>query len=278
MNRYLKPYYILNTLLILAYPAVRIYTRRLHFLKEEDTWGYTRENGILFTSLTLMFIRYKKSATLDHFLNSLFSIGKLCIAILMLLINIRYCLYYLLACLITFLFFRQPKFRGPSKMFTINNQEQFDEMVKKKFNPVAKSRNPSQAVSNYSNTNMWIVEFFADWAETCVYTKPIWIEFSNKYSTKNLRFAEVNLSTLPEMAKTYNINTSAISRQLPTLILFEDGKEVIRFPPYDDASQRYMRVQKYSKKDIAKYFDLEERYLATRFSVLPTNDEQTKTK
>ena len=60
-------------------------------------------------------------------------------------------------------------------------------------------------------------------------------------------FYLVNLSTLPEMAKTYNINTSAISRQLPTLILFEDGKEVLRFPPYDDGSKRYMRVEKYSK-------------------------------
>lgn len=104
MNRYFKPYYIINTLLLLAYPAIRIYTSRLYFLKEEDTWGYTRENGIMFTSLTLMFIRYKKSATIDHFLNSLFSIGKLCIAILLLLINIRYSLYYLLACLSNKLF------------------------------------------------------------------------------------------------------------------------------------------------------------------------------
>ena len=57
----------------------------------------------------------------------------------------------------------------------------------------------------------------------------------------------VNLVALPEMAKTYSINTSAISRQLPTLILFEDGKEISRFPPYDDKSKRYMRVEKYSK-------------------------------
>jgi len=64
----------------------------------------------------------------------------------------------------------------------------------------------------------------------------------------------VNLVALPEMAKTYNINTSAISRQLPTLILFEDGKEISRFPPYDDASKRYMRVEKYSKVSLLLCF------------------------
>jgi len=57
----------------------------------------------------------------------------------------------------------------------------------------------------------------------------------------------VNLGSLPELAKRYNINTSAVSRQLPTLILFEDGKEVNRFPPYDEEKKRYMRVVKYSK-------------------------------
>ena len=90
----------------------------------------------------------------------------------------------------------------------------------------------------------------------------------------------MNLAATPDLAKKYNINTSALSRQLPTLIMFENGKEVNRFPPYDDDTKRYMKVNKYSKvyycsnshintflkKDIAKYFDLQERYLATRFN------------
>ena len=64
---------------------------------------------------------------------------------------------------------------------------------------------------------------------------------------------------MPELAKRFNINTSAVSRQLPTLILFEDGKEVNRFPPYDEEKKRYMRVIKYSKvkpfvKEILKNF------------------------
>ena len=52
---------------------------------------------------------------------------------------------------------------------------------------------------------------------------------------------------MPEFAKKYNINTSAISRQLPTLIMFEDGKEDLRFPPYDEAKKQYMKVVRYRK-------------------------------
>jgi len=54
-------------------------------------------------------------------------------------------------------------------MFAINSQEQFDELVKKRMNTTKKTRDPSQATSNYANLNMWVVEFFVDWAETCVY-------------------------------------------------------------------------------------------------------------
>ena len=53
--------------------------------------------------------------------------------------------------------------------------------------------------------------------------------------------------TLPKIAEKFNINTSSISRQLPTLIMFEDGKEVIRFPPLDEDTKRYMKVISYSK-------------------------------
>jgi hypothetical protein len=52
---------------------------------------------------------------------------------------------------------------------------------------------------------------------------------------------------IPALALKFNINTSGFSRQLPTLILFEDGKEVGRFPPYDDDTKRYFKVQKYEK-------------------------------
>ena len=104
MKQYLKPYYIFNTILLLVYPAVRLYTQRVYFLKQEDTFGYTRENGILCTALAVLFIRYKRSATLEHFFHSIFTVGKLSILVLLLLLSLKYFLYYAFACSGTFWF------------------------------------------------------------------------------------------------------------------------------------------------------------------------------
>jgi len=87
-----------------------------------------------------------------------------------------------------------------------------------------------------SYKNAWFVVFYTIWAETCMYTRPNWDEYSSKYNCDALHFAEVNIGKddLKELAQKYYISTSGVSRQLPTLILFENGEEVLRFPPLDE--------------------------------------------
>jgi hypothetical protein len=45
----------------------------------------------------------------------------------------------------------------------------------------------------------WFVEFFSEKVNVCITTKPIWNEFSMKYTNKYLRFAEVNIDKLPSL-------------------------------------------------------------------------------
>lgn len=47
-------------------------------------------------------------------------------------------------------------------------------------------------------------------------------------------------------------------------MLFEDGEELMRFPPIDAKTKRIAKVLKYDKKELIKYFDLDKRYLSTR--------------
>lgn len=51
--------------------------------------------------------------------------------------------------------------------------------------------------------------------------------------------------------------------QLPCLILFEDGREVSRFPMQDEKGRDAVSVN-YKEKELIKYFDLDKRWLATR--------------
>lgn len=46
----------------------------------------------------------------------------------------------------------------------------------------------------------------------------------------NPKFGKVELSRNPGVATKYKINTSPLSKQMPTLILFKNGLEVMRRP------------------------------------------------
>jgi thioredoxin-like negative regulator of GroEL len=88
--------------------------------------------------------------------------------------------------------------------------------------------------------------------------------FQQKYLLrKNSIFTNVvNVSKNKEIAKDYGINISGVSRQLPTLIMFEEGEEICRFPAINDEG-KIGKVLKYDKRILSKFFDLESRYLET---------------
>ncbi len=53
---------------------------------------------------------------------------------------------------------------------------------------------------------------------------------------------------------------------MPSLILLEDGIEYLRFPPVDPKTGQPGKVVSYKPKEIIKYFDLDNRFLATRIA------------
>lgn len=59
-------------------------------------------------------------------------------------------------------------------------------------------------------------------------------EIFSSYGTSNLKFGKVELSRNPNVAAKYKINTSPLSKQMPTLILFKDGLETMRRPLVND--------------------------------------------
>ena len=77
---------------------------------------------------------------------------------------------------------------------------------------------------------VWLVELYTAWSPPCIDFSNVFSELSNKYSLDNLKFGKVDLSRSPDTATKYKINTSSLSKQLPTLILFQGGKESMRRP------------------------------------------------
>lgn len=58
-----------------------------------------------------------------------------------------------------------------------------------------------------------------------------------RYTLNNLKFGKIDLTRHPNAATKYKINTHALSKQLPTLILFKGGKEYMRRPYVTDKNK-----------------------------------------
>lgn len=90
------------------------------------------------------------------------------------------------------------------------------------------------AIINYENNfdtlveHKAVVDFYATWCGPCKMFGPLFEEMSNKY---DFNFIKVNVDEYPEIARQYGVMS------IPTVILFENGKEVkknIGFMSQDD--------------------------------------------
>lgn len=79
-----------------------------------------------------------------------------------------------------------PRSIGQSKFVIITNEIQFDHLIQKK-----------------NNKEIWFVEFYKDYVDICLSTKAIWNEFSMLYTTKYLKFAEINIDKVPKLCERF---------------------------------------------------------------------------
>jgi hypothetical protein len=125
------------------------------------------------------------------------------------------------------------------------------------------SGKPKGSNKDFSKVDSCLVVFNAVWSDKCYYMYSMWVKMSNRFSTQKFKFLDVDVSALDKLARIYKVNTRSTSGLLPTLILFEDGKEVERFPFIDEKGREAVSVE-YRERELIKFFDLDKRYLATR--------------
>lgn len=85
-----------------------------------------------------------------------------------------------------------------------------------------------------------------------------------RYSTQKLTFLEVDVNRFDSLCRLLKVNPGGLAGHLPTLIMYEDGKEVLRFPFALDDKAADQKIVNYKEKEIVQYFDLDKRHLATR--------------
>ncbi|OAQ36472.1 hypothetical protein K457DRAFT_131690 [Linnemannia elongata AG-77] len=88
--------------------------------------------------------------------------------------------------------------------------------------------------SDLDPSHYWIIAFNATWSSPCRYFEASHANCSIKYDRVNVHFAKIDMDLFAdgdEIAERFKINLAATTLDLPTLILFKDGKALKQLPP-----------------------------------------------
>ncbi|CAG5136644.1 unnamed protein product [Candidula unifasciata] len=152
--------------------------------------------------------------------------------------NPAYGILYVLLCIGHVLFFPKPVYQGPENIVYFRGVNLPEELERDK-------------------RVTWLICFYAAWSPKSVHFAPVFSELSNEFNLSNFKFGKMDVSRFPNIANKYDINIGPLSRQLPTVILFQDGKEKERRPiPTKHISLKF----DFTKVNMIKEFQLNEVY------------------
>lgn len=67
---------------------------------------------------------------------------------------------------------------------------------------------------NFSNVKSTLIIFSASWAPNCYFTYPMWVRFSNRFTTEKVRIIEIDCTggaALSKLVKAFKINTKGVA-------------------------------------------------------------------
>lgn len=139
--------------------------------------------------------------------------------------------------------FPQPHYRGPSNI--------------RRFTPASFAEAIASETHSKNSKVTWLIEFYAPWAPHCLHLEPVFAELSLQYGSEDLKFGILDVSQWPLTAKQYQVSIRGDQgNQLPTLIMFKNGKEIGRIPHvYEDG--RVASGGTIRRRDIVTAFELD---------------------
>ncbi|XP_063253880.1 thioredoxin-related transmembrane protein 2 isoform X1 [Prinia subflava] len=275
-----RPYYPLSALLAAAFLIVRKVPPLCRGLPSQREDGNPcdfdwREVEILMFLSAIVMMKNRRSITVEQHIGNIFMFSKVANAILFFRLDIRMGLLYLTLCIVFLMTCKPPLYMGPEyiKYFsdkTIDEELERDKRV------------------------TWIVEFFANWSSECQSFAPIFADLSLKYNCSGLQFGKVDVGRYTDVSTRcgehslgkqgplraspcdppapsgclrvtvglschrYKVSTSPLTKQLPTLILFQGGTEIMRRPQIDKKGRAVSWT--FSEENVIREFNLNELY------------------
>lgn len=201
-----------------------------------------RETEILFFLVIVVMIRTRKtgSVTMINYLTSSFIYTKVANLILWSYSDVRFGIGFAAIFILCAMVLPEPTYMGPENVTYFRTLTGLDEELD-------------------SNKNVvWVITFYTVWNPSCVNFAPIFSQLSAEYHLENLKFGKVDVGRFPEAGRKYHVSDSSFSKQLPTVILFKNGKEFVRRPHADTKGKLVQFF--FSEDNIRATFDLNNLY------------------
>ncbi|NXC62893.1 TMX2 protein, partial [Aleadryas rufinucha] len=223
-----------------------------------------REVEILMFLSAIVMMKNRRSITVEQHIGNIFMFSKVANAILFFRLDIRMGLLYLTLCIVFLMTCKPPLYMGPEyiKYFS-------DKTIDVSIPPAlgvsggSAHRAPKavplwQEELERDKRVTWIVEFFANWSSECQSFAPIFADLSLKYNCSGLQFGKVDVGRYTDVSTRYKVSTSPLTKQLPTLILFQGGTEIMRRPQIDKKGRAVSWT--FSEENVIREFNLNELY------------------
>ncbi|XP_035645129.1 thioredoxin-related transmembrane protein 2-B-like isoform X2 [Oncorhynchus keta] len=240
----LKPYYVASLFMSVAFLLIRKTPGICEHLSTQREDGNPcdfdwREVEILMFLSAIVMMKNRRAITVEQHVGNIILFSKVANVILFFRLDIRMGLLYLTLCIVFLMTCKPPLYMGPEYIKYFSDKTIDDELER-------------------DNRVTWIVEFFANWSPECQSFAAVYADLSLKYNCAGLKFGKVDIGRYGDVSKKYKVSTSPLSKQLPSLLLFQGGKEVMRRPQVDKKCRAVS--WSFTEENIIREFNLNELY------------------
>ncbi|XP_054714310.1 thioredoxin-related transmembrane protein 2 homolog [Uloborus diversus] len=258
LKRLFHPHFLTNFILAISYLFTKLVQPFCTVLYPKSGCELEyKETEILIFLAVIVLLKTKKRGAVQMvpYLSSLCMYSKLANVVLFFYSDPRFGIVYAVLCLIHLLLLPEPTYEGPENVVYFTGQSLEEELKR-------------------DTRVTWLITFYTVWNSNCVNFAPIFSEMSVKYGLDNLRFGKLDATRFPEIADKFHVSTQAFSRQLPTVILFKNGKEVNRRPTVD-AEHRLIKFF-FFEENVVTAFDLNNLYQELKANPIKKQKKEKK--
>lgn len=166
-----------------------------------------REGEVYMFLMCFVMIKNRSAVSLQQMIETFLTFSKLVNTVLFYRADPRLGFVYVLLCFLSLWIFPDVFTEGPEEILYLSDKT-LDEVMRE------------------NSSVVWVIEFFTTWSPQCHAVAPVFLDLAKEFATDYLRFAKLDAGSYPAAASKYGINTSTLSRQLPTIVVFENMKPV----------------------------------------------------